>query len=196
MTFHNLVKKTLVPLAVLNGVAMVGSGVWLILLDVWQVAWTGVLGLMFSPFLFPFLMFPGAIFAGLMGQVPPSQPRKADVLMVCAALCFTATLAAYTIFLLIMASGAFNGATLLPAVIWALSAAVLPWCILGLKDRDNSFFISLLLLMQVMSIATAVLGFQLALGWWTAFFVMWGLMSLGACAVLLHDRRTAKTATP
>lgn len=179
-------------MAVLNGLVMLGSGVWLVVLGIWQVAWPGVLGLMMSPFLFPFLMFPGALFAGLIGHVPPSQPRKAEILLACAALCFTATLSGYTIILFFLASGGLSGVTLWPTILWVLSSAVLPWAWLGLKDRDNAFFISLLILMQIMSIVTVWLGFEFQLDWTRAFFVMWGLMAAGACAVLAADQKAAK----
>lgn len=186
MRLSSLILKSLLPLLLLNGTVMLFSLVWLVMLGIWQSAWPGVLFIMLSPVLCPALMFPGSLFAGLIHAFP-GRPVPTAAMMIGAAICFTGILSGSAAFLFMLAESYLRGDNMQAAAQWVAGAAMMPWLLLAMKDRENVFFISMLFILQIAVLAG--LG-ALVFGGWKigcVFWAMWGGTAAAVCLMMAAD---------
>jgi hypothetical protein len=168
----------------LNTAVLVISGMWLVILELWQIAWPGVIGLMISPFAFPFLMLPGMAFASLMKETEKKWPRLSDAMMGFAIAYFTGVLSAYAMFIFLVTSPVMGKHSLIPSALWAMSASVLPWALLAQKDRHYAFFVSIMFLMQISVVLITIVGLVNDFNIYQAYLWMWSVMMLSASVLI------------
>lgn len=173
----------------LNLGAMVVSGVWLTTQGYIFAVWPAVLVLLFSPFIFPILILPAAMCAGIMhlfGQAKPLLSRVMTVLSVgYLVLAFTF----YSMLLFrMMAEPIATPANFIAAMVYGVAAALAPWTILAVKDRDNLFFIGLVIMAEVTSIIVMVAAVSLHWGFWVSAFAFWGILTGLVSLQALYER--------
>lgn len=176
MKFSTLVRKSLTPLIALNAISMAASGGYLLFQGVWVPLWPAVLMIFLSPVVFPLLMFPAAFFAGVMRVAGEHYSKTSRIMAILSGGWLITILTAYVMTILHVTEPVLSGETLFPALIWSVSASVMPWAILALKDRDNVFFTGLVLMTQLSAIAAFLAAFSWALDYWQTFGLFWVLM--------------------
>jgi len=176
--FAALARKSLNPLMVLCLIAAAVSCVAVLMTGVWTPLWPAVLGIMLSPLVFPVLLIPAAFFSGVMRLVQAVYPTVARMCMLLTFVWFIGTFGFYTFFVMHMTLplGAAE-ATRLPALVWAVATAVLPWAILASQDRDNILFTGMVLMMFASAVIVAPLVFFLIVPYWTGFWIFCGMMA-------------------
>jgi hypothetical protein len=170
---------------------MAASGGLLLTKGLWQPLWICVMVFVFSPLLFPMIMIPAAFFSGAMQAAQQPAPRLAKVLHIASVGYLVLVLSFWT-------EAAFDSVSLLTAaggylkiagLVWALSGTVAPWAVFARNDRDNLFFTSLVLMLQVSSLACAALLIAdtapAAPVFWTSCAVLTAL----SCAQAFYESR-------
>lgn len=173
MAITEIVKKSLTPLIYVNIVVMAFGGLSLL----WMTggyAWMGFLALFFSPVCFPILLLPAGILTGLMHLALKSQTARLEKVLTVLSLCYlVSVLSAYTVLCFYF----LVGAPQVPAAMYAVSSAVLPWAIFAAKDRDNVFFTGLVIMMQFSALVLVALNVALRLDdFEQKFWIIWGVM--------------------
>lgn len=143
------IKKCLTPLIVLGSIAMIISGVWILLLGHWVPLWPGIIGFLFSSLVFPLLMLPAGFFAGVMQVSAQIYPRVSRAAMLLTFVYFVMMLSGYAMVMFYVASGLITATvpTLWPALVWSVASTVTPWALFATKDRDNVLFTGLLFML-------------------------------------------------
>ncbi len=183
MQISGLVKASLLPLIVLGGVMMAAGGGWFLAYGVWVPLWPGILFFGLSFFLFPLLLIPAAMFAGIMTAFAQSNKTLAKVcgLLSMGWIVLLFSLHAAAIFALV---GDFAATPLLWGMtLWAAGVTVTPWAVFAWKDRDNILFTGLVLMLLAACLLTGGLyvagaGMSFGLTFLTIGAVMVLLLSL------------------
>jgi hypothetical protein len=63
----------------------------------------------------------------------------------------------------------------IPALVWAVTAAVMPWLVFAIRDRGNLFFTGLVLMMEMGAVLVAFLG---PFSFWQTFWIVAGVMAV------------------
>jgi hypothetical protein len=185
LAFSDIVKKSLTPIIYINVAGMAFGALSLIWMGYFGNAWPGFVGLFASPLVFPFLLLPAGILTGLMAITMKSHPKLEKVLTVISVLYIVTLLSLYTI----TAFYFLVGTPTIPAAIYAVCSAVLPWAIFAAKDRQNIFFTGLVLMMQLSAIVLVGLNVALRLTDFTQkFWIIWGTMMFCVCVEALYEK--------
>lgn len=174
--FHATVRKLLTPVIYINLCAMLLSGPWLLLKGSLGSIWPAVLGLMISPFLFPVLLLPGAILAGIMNLASKSHPRLADFMTLSSVGYIVILLSLYASVSLRFVDSFLIEPTLIPAAIWGVAGGIAPWAIHASNDRDNIFFTGLVMMMQATAVIVVTITTFYDIGFWMTFLSFWAIM--------------------
>jgi len=188
MSLSLIVKNSLRPLLLVSAGTMLVSGLWLLSLGYWQALWMGVLFLVFSPLVFPLLLFPAAFFSGMMQVTATVYPKVSRIMTVMTIGWFVIVLALYGFNSFYAISMLVRGDTLWPAALWAISSALTPWAFFATKDPGNLFFIGLLWMMLATAIVMVPVFFIFGLTFWTGFLVFAGIMTATVSLQALYEK--------
>lgn len=200
MQFSAIVKKSLTPLMIVNIAAMVISGVWLTVNGFIFAVWPAVLALLFSPLIFPILILPAAMFAGIMQLMGQAKPVLGKVM---AFLSIGYLVLAFTFYIMLlfrmMADPLGSPVNVIPAMVFGVTAALAPWTVLAAKDRDNLFFTGLVWMAELT--AVIVMCCAVPFGWkfWFSAMVFLGIMAGMVLVQALYEKMFLKkdaTAVP
>lgn len=196
MGIASLTKKSLTPLVAVNTLALVASGGWLISQGFITNLWISLLCCIFSPFLFPVLMIPGAMCAGLMHLFHIAKPGFAKFMGFLSIAYFVALFTLYTM-LLVLSLDLVLATQGWVAGVYAVTVSLAPWSFLALKDRDNLFFIGLVWMAEIaaVSVVTLLLVHHLPFRDATAIFaaIMTLLLLVQSLLEKLFFRKPAQT---
>ena len=197
MTLSGLVQKSLTPLIFINLAAMVMSGVWLLALGLLGGIWGVFLVLLVSPVIFPFLLIPAAMCAGIMRIFAVSKPVLAKVMEILSIVYLVTmlTLSVMGCFDLINDVLAIAPA-LIPAMIYGVTGALTPWLAFAAKDRENVFFTGLVFMTEAVAIFIMVAGAMMAWQYWTSVLLFWIILMTLVLLQILYERLFLKPATP
>lgn len=200
---QNIVKRSLNPFIAAGAVLMLCSAIWMISAGHWYALWPAALAFILSAVLFPLLMIPAGFCAGVMMVTEKAYPVASRVFAVLSFVWFVTLLSGYTSLSFAIARSYIltDAAVAVPAVIWALAAAVTPWAFFATRDRDSVFFTGLVYM-------TALVGaflFPLALAYtltmaqvfwfyWLALGTLVGLQALYEQFLLKPAEETAAPA--
>jgi hypothetical protein len=192
-----IVKKSLNPLITINGLLLMISGVWLLMSGEWVVIWMPLLGVFISPLVFPILMFPAGLFAGIMTMAERSgRTKTAKVMYFCSLGYLVLLLATYILLCFRLAAPVMGGEKLLPAAVWAVTSGVIPWMIFATNDRDNIPFTILTIMAEKAAIITILAAIFIGMSLWTAFFVFCGVMAIFLCVQRAFEKKFLTPAAP
>lgn len=171
------------PLVGLNCGIMFLSGAWLIIEGGIGIVWPAFLGLMLSWFVFPFLLAPAGILAGIMRVLAHSHPRTAKGMAV-------ASMAWLAFVLSLYVTGSIAFSTLSAAgILYGISAGIAPWALFNLKDRSNLFFTGLVLMTELAAIVFTVLNVSYGpTSFWGGLASIFGLVLLMLGLQALYER--------
>lgn len=179
-----LLVKSLPPLIAISVAGLVGSGAVIVIDGGFPEIWIAFILLFFGPLLFPVILVPAGLLAGLWHIMQANKKRGVRL--------FAAGSIAYLAGLLALTSGVMAGRVdgmpaVSPVFIWmfVICGSVAPWAAFTLRDRRNQLMI-MLLWMQVISTALMIpaytMGFVEApgfgLGVWGVMLAMLALQSL------------------
>jgi len=178
-------------------IAAMASGVLILLTGIWAPLWPSVLGVMLSPLVFPVLLVPAAFLSGVMRIAQAAYPKVARVCMLLAFGWFIGVFGFYAFFVVHMnlSLGAPEAATRLPALVWTIAMAVLPWTIFAAQDRDNLLFTGMVLMMFAAAAVTTPLVFFLIVPYWTGFWIFCGLMATMLSLQALYEHFFLQTSS-
>lgn len=190
ISFAALTRKALNPLMALCLIAAIGSGVMILLTGIWTPLWPVALAIMLSPLVFPILLVPAAFFSGVMRIAQAAYPAVARACMVLTFGWFISVLGLYTFFVMYtsLPLGAPDASTRLPALVWTIAMAVLPWAIFATRDRDNILFTGMVFMMFAAAVVTTPLVFFLVVPYWAGFWIFCGLMAAMLSLQALYER--------
>ncbi len=180
----------------LNIGAMVISGVWLTTQGYIFAVWPAVLVLLFSPFVFPVLILPAAMCAGIMHLFGQAKPWLGKIMAVLSVgyLVFAFTFYSMLLFRM-MAEPIGSHTNLIAGMVYGVAAGLAPWTILAVKDRDNLFFTGLVLMAEVTSIIVMVAAVLLQMNFWPSAFAFWGILTGFVMLQALYERVFLKKET-
>lgn len=181
---QNLVKKALDPFIWMGAAAMAASGLWLLLEGHWFSLWPAAMAFILSPILFPLLMIPAGFCAGVMLVTEKPFPRAARVFIALTFVWFVTLMAGYTFASFLLVHELAVGDTLIPALVWALSASVTPWAFFATRDRGNVFFTGLVFMTALVGAVLLPLAALYGLSgkqlFWSLWLVLGALVSIEA----------------
>lgn len=177
MGVASIIKKSLTPLVAVNTVLLVASGGWLISQGFITNLWISLLCCIFSPFLFPILMIPGAMCAGLMHLFHIAKPGFARFMGFTSVVYFVALFTAYT-FAMIRSVDYLLATQGWPAGVYAVAVSLGPWSFLALKDRDNLFFTGLIWMAEISAVTVVALLMVHHMSLWDAVALFAAIMTL------------------
>lgn len=177
---QNIVKKSLNPFIGVGAVCMICSGIWFITAGQWYALWPASMAFIFSAIIFPLLMIPAGFSAGLMMATKTMYPRASLVFSVLGFVWFFTLMAGYTTLSFSFVRGYINidPELTVPAVIWAIAAAVTPWAFFATRDRESIFFTGLIYMTALVATVLFPLSLVYALGMSQVFWLFW--LTLGA----------------
>lgn len=198
VSISGLVKKSLTPLMVLCPLVMAVSGGFVLFQGHWMPLWPPLLALMFSPLVFPLVLFPAAFFSGVMQVAQTAYPKVSRVCMLLTFAWFVLVLSGYALGVYYIGHGLMQegAVTMLPMLFWTVAVTILPWTIFATKDRDNILFTGLVLMLLVSSaVVVPLLAFG-HLAFWAGYWALCGMMAvmLGIQALYEHFFITKKNA--
>lgn len=143
----SLLVSSLTPLVVISGVCLLASGSVFMLEGAIATVWPAFLLVMLGPLVFPFILFPAGLMAGLWNALHGSKRAVVRVFAVASVTYLAFVMAATLGFLAMLATGlpGAGGASSLRffAEMFVVSGAVTPWAVFALRDRSNQLFILL-----------------------------------------------------
>jgi len=197
-SIKNIIKKSLNPFIGVGAVCMLCSGIWLIAAGYWYALWPASMAFIFSAFIFPMLILPASFFAGMMMATEKMYPRVSLFFQTCSVMWLVTLMAGYTTLSLSMAQGYFiiEPAITIPAVIWAIAAAVTPWAFFATRDRESVFFTGLVYVTGLVAALLFPWALERALDMVQIFWLFW--LALGALVGLqaLYEKYLHKPAVP
>ena len=146
-----------------------------------------VLAVPFSWVVFPFLLFPAGILAGMMSALSATHPKTARGLGIASALYLAALLALYQAVIF-----SFVGHDML-ALVFAVAASATAWLVFCLKDRGNIFFIMLVLSAQASAVIMAYIKTVFPVGLGMTFLLLFLALSALLGARALYERYFMKS---
>jgi hypothetical protein len=197
LQLSTIVKKSLTPLLVVNIAAMVASGVWLTAKGYILAVWPAVLALLFSPLIFPILILPAAMCAGIMQLMGQAKPLLGKVMAFMSVAYLVLAFTFYIMLLFRMMAGPLGyPADVIPAMVFGVTAALAPWTVLAAKDRENIFFTGLVLMAELT--AVIVMCCAVPFGWkfWFSAFVFLGILTGMVLLQALYEKIFLKKDAP
>lgn len=197
-THYPRIRAALSPAIALSCAGMGTSGAYLLYEGHMYALWTATLGLFFSPFFFPFLMIPAAIFGNIMRMVADKRPKTAHVLHALSIgwLAFVMSGWSAAVFefarIPLLEGGVVTGA----ATLWCVAASVAPWAVFVSGDRDNVFMTVLVLMLGVAAAAAAAVGYGDEVTFWARCGTVTLFMCVMAGIQALWEERKLKSAPP
>lgn len=193
MTISAVVKAALWPLIVLGSLALLAGGGMFLAHDVWRPLWPGVMAFALSFLVFPVLLIPAAMFAGIMTAFAHSNKTLADV-------CGFLSLAWIVVVFSLCAAASFylveDFATTplrLAMLLWAVGGTVTPWAFFARKDRDNILFTGLVLMLLVGSLFAGWLHFvEIEMGFGRTFLAVAAVLSVMVLLQALYEKISLK----
>jgi len=177
LQLSDIVRKSLTPLMVINIAAMVVSGVWLTAEGYIFAVWPAVLVFLFSPFIFPVLILPAGMCAGIMHLMREAKPKLSKVMEVLSVAWLVLAFTFYTMALFRMVAGPLGAGDALPAMVFGVTAAMAPWTVLAAKDRDNLFFTGLVWMAELTAISVMCCAVMIGWKFWFSALVFLGLLT-------------------
>lgn len=141
--------------------------------------WPPLLALMFSPVVFPLVLFPAAFFSGVMQVAQTAYPKIARAAMLLTFIWFVLVLSGYALGVYYVGHGLMQAGapTTIPMLVWTIAVTVLPWAVFATKDRDNILFTGLvLMLLASCAVVVPLLAFGM-LAFWQGYGALCGLMA-------------------
>lgn len=186
MAFSDIIRRSLPVLVTLSLGVMLAGGGWMTAEGAFSAAWPGFLGIIFYSLVFPYMLFPAALFSGMMQATVQSHPRMSSALGYMAIGYIILILSLYVAISFLIVGRP------LPALVYAVGAAVAPWTLLALRDRNNLMFIGMLWVMTLGGVVTAAMIYCTPasegitfLDIWTASF---GTMAAATFLQTLYER--------
>ncbi len=137
--------RTLVPMVVLSLACLVASAVIFAIDGRISSVWVAFLLTVAGPLLFPFLLFPAGLMAGLWQALHGRQTMLVRFFAV-GSVAYIAAMLALT--LMVMAGFAqglpASGSMRVFTEMFVISGALSPWAVFALRERDNQLFIMML----------------------------------------------------
>lgn len=193
-----IVKKSLSVLITVNGAVLALSGMFLIDAGAWRTLWPGVTGIILSAtFVFSILLIPAAFFGGMVGLSPGN--KKMERVFMCLSFGYICALwAGYMTLSFFIVADLAHDETLLPALGWGISSAVMPWALMMTRDRDNTVMIGLCWMFFAGGIVVAGVAYAGKISLFMAFMLCFAVMAAGLSVQALVEKivfsRKQKTA--
>ncbi|MDD9899885.1 MAG: hypothetical protein OXT65_02780 [Alphaproteobacteria bacterium] len=185
---YKWIKAALVPLIILSGLGVAGSGVYLVAHGLWLSLWFGVLAFVLSPLIFPFLLLPAAFFSGCMQACNAVAPKAAIYFQGACLGWLVATMSIWTGVMYMpvddMMFAPFH--IKIAGLVWSATITTLPWAAHARNDPGNVFITGLVIMVLLGCALISTLNFYgYADGLWSRIGVMALLLSalLGLQAV-------------
>lgn len=157
-TLTGFIRKTLTPLISLQLVVLSVSGIML----TWDSSIMYVMPffilLFLSPIMYPFFLFPAGILANIMNVTSVALPRFSAFMLGMTVCYVLALLTGTTVLTFRWLYPAMQGKMFYMGLVFGIVASCAPWATLALKDRNNVFFTSAVLIMQIAGIVMGVVG--------------------------------------
>lgn len=191
-----LLARSLMPLVAISLAGMLGAGAVVAIAGGISAIWPPFLLLVFGPLLFPLLLVPAGLMAGLWNIM---QKNKHWFVRVFAAgsIAWLAALLAFTMAMVAWLSTGMPRAVA-PGFVWmfVICAGVAPWAVFTLRDRGNL----LMVMMLWMQVASALLLLPLLLAGVIGFsgygFFIWLLMLAMLGVQNIRENARAAAARP
>lgn len=178
MAFSTLLKKSLTPLLAVNLTVMIASAVLLIFNEYSFTVWRAALAFLVSPFLLPILVIPAAMAAGVMRLLEKAKPGFAKFLGLVSLGWLVALITFYVVLVFESVAKTLDHEPAL-TMAYGLGAAISPWALMAIKDRDNLFFTGLVWMAQLAALALMFLAVRLGWKFWDC------VQFFGACMAIM-----------
>ncbi|HEX2753755.1 MAG TPA: hypothetical protein VHP34_11750 [Alphaproteobacteria bacterium] len=187
--FAALTRKALMPLIVICLIAAVGSAGMILFTGTWYPLWPPVLAIMLSPLIFPILLVPAAFFSGVMRVAQALYPNVARICILLTFGWFIGVLSLYAFMVMHLSQSLMvpGEATRLPALVWTIAIAVLPWAIFATRDRENILFTGMVFMMLVAATVSLSLVFFFIVPFWAGYWIFCGLMAVMLSLQALYE---------
>jgi len=191
VSLSNLVRASQTPLLYANLVVAAGAGVYLAATGYVTTVWPFIVGLLFSPIVFPLLLTPVGLFAGMAHLLSQAKPGVARFLNILSVGTLVTVMAGVCVLVLRLV---YDVATVQPiAAVYGVAIALSAWALLALKDRQNLFFTGMLWMTQITAIVIAYFMMTLQ---WDAATTFWSFWIAMVALVLLQTAYEAMFIKP
>ncbi len=187
--FAALTRKALVPLIVVCLIAALGSAGMILFTGAWYPLWPPVLAVMLSPLVFPILLIPAGFFSGVMRVAQAVYPNVARICILLTFGWFISLLSFYAFLVMLLSQSLMlpGEVTRLPALVWTIAIAVLPWAIFATRDRENILFTGMVFMMLAAATISISLVFFLIVPFWAGYWICCGLMAVMLSLQALYE---------
>ena len=152
--------RSLVPLVTIAGTCLLASAGVFTLDGHLAVVWPAFLLVMLGPLLFPFILFPAGLMAGLWSAFHGKHKAIVRVFAVASVAYLSLVMAATLALMAALSTSLPVNSMRFFAEMFVVSGAVAPWAVFALRDRNNQLFIMLVWSMTI--IGTLLLPFKMA----------------------------------
>lgn len=195
MAFSTLLRKSLTPLLAVNLTIMIGAGVLLVVRGYSFAVWQATLAFLASPFLLPIFVLPAAMAAGVMRLMEKAKPGFAKFLGLLSLAWLVALMTFYVVLIFRSVSVTLDREPLL-TMVYGLGAAIAPWALMAIKDRDNLFFTGLVWMAQVTALALMFLAVRLEWKFWECVQFFGAVMAIMLMLQSLYEKMFMKAGAP
>lgn len=127
-----------VPLAILNMLGGIVSGIWLAFLGEWGPILSGLGFMIFSGFVIGFALMPGMLFAGPAMMFLEKGKKIIGAFFGFLSVLYTiGLLTVWCLYILDKFTLLADGSSLIPMLIWSYGVAMAPWIFLAQKDQQG-----------------------------------------------------------
>lgn len=144
--------RSLVPLVTISGICLLVSAGVLALDGYITTVWPAFLLVIFGPLLFPFILFPAGLMAGLWSAFHGKQKAIVRVFAVGSVTYLAAVMAATLALTAALAGGLPLSSPRFFTEMFVVAGAVTPWAAFALRDRNNQLFIMLVWSMAIVGV--------------------------------------------
>lgn len=145
----NLLVGSLTPLVTLSGVCLIASAGLFTLDGQIATVWPAFLLVMAGPLVFPFILFPAGVMAGLWNALHGKHKSLVSIFAVASVAYLAFVMAATLCLMAVLATGLPVDSMGFFVEMFVVSGAVTPWAVFALRDRNNQLFILLIWAMAI-----------------------------------------------